>query len=144
MISKAWSILRPKLPTIVVISLALFGAGAVLNLALLKMADQGVVVTGSHNEIVVVAREPGPDYDVLAFCSDPDTNVTLGPAEVEVHGENYLVVRGLERVDWKDSPVGQNPVARRYYIDPQGVQHDHAVEITKAAEKCIKSKVVKD
>jgi hypothetical protein len=96
---------------------------------------------GGKDEIKVVAREPGVDYDVAAFCADPATRVVLGVL-LEVPGTNYMALRGQESVNWKDTdPPGSNPNAIHYWIGPEGLQHSEEVEVTKPAADCLKKKL---
>lgn len=88
-------------------------------------------------EINVVAREPGVDYNVAAFCNDPTTNVGTLPA-TDNAGTRYIASRGTEQVNWPDT--GASPVATHYWTDQFGVHLQEPVEVTKDAAACLKKK----
>lgn len=92
--------------------------------------------------VEIVAREPGPSYNVLGFCTDGATTVGLVPMLDAPNGGNrYIALRGTESVNWADSPVGQNPSAQHYWTGPDGKQNSELVEVTKDAAACLKRKV---
>jgi hypothetical protein len=97
-----------------------------------------------EKEIVqnIVPLEPGPGYDVLAFCNRPTAKVVPG-VPMEVRGVHYVLQDGTSQVDYKDTlPSGSNPTAQRYWITPDGIQHTETVQMTIPALECIKRKAL--
>lgn len=93
-------------------------------------------------EINVVPLEPGPGYDVLAFCNRPTSKVVPG-VPMEVPGVHYVLQDGTSQVDYKDTlPSGSNPTAQRYWITPDQVQHTETVQMTIPALECMKRKAL--
>ena len=91
--------------------------------------------------VKVVAREPGVSYNVTAFLKDPATSVgKMIMTDAPAGGTRYVAVRGTEQVNWADSPVGQNPSAKHYWITATVEHKSEDVEITKEAATLFKGK----
>lgn len=121
--------------------LSLVSVAAVLLLLYTKELPQAVgVPLPGDGGIVTTAREPGIDYDVQKFCADPNTRVSLG-VQMEVRGTHYVLSRGNEQVDYKDTdPSGSNSNAIHYWIGPDGLQKSEPVQMTIPALECAKKK----
>lgn len=125
------------------VGLMIFGVLAAANGLLALIGPAPIVRVGEKVEKIVAAREPGVAYSVLGFCEDQDTRVAYG-ASMEAPGRHFVLTRGQELISWKDTdPPGSNPNAMRYWITPAGQQQAEPVEITRAAERCIRAKVGK-
>lgn len=121
-------------------------AGFLLTVGLTILGSQatGTAPPGivQPTAIAVVAAERGTAYDVAAFCNDPSTKVIATVmTDAPNGGTRYLASRGIEQVNWADSPPGKNDNATHYYPNAQGVQQSEAVQVTKSAADCFKKKV---
>lgn len=114
-------------------------AGWVLATILSTAAGVSTLPGSSTDTLVVVAREPGPSYNVKAFCDDPATRVSRPRMPVTEDAGRLVANRGTESINW---PGQLAQVARREWIDTGGVSHGEEVEMTPAAVACFIKKGV--
>ena len=118
------------------------GAGAISGWLIATFLSAGVgvsTVPGATTEpLNIIAREPGPAYDVRAFCNDPETTVVRPTFPMPEDLGRLTARRGTEEVVW---PGGGSPVAMRYWLSPAGIQQSEPVDFTPKAAECFAKKV---
>lgn len=117
------------------------GAGAVTGWIIATFLSAGAGIStlpgATTDPLNVIAREPGPAYNVLAFCNDPATKVELR-IDPQVVAPRLIARRGGEEINWIADP--NTPTAMRYWVTPNGTPAADPVEVTKAAGDCLRKK----
>lgn len=75
--------------------------------------DVSPVDLPGDTSVQVIPREVGTGFDVMKIVNDPSAHFACGVmTDAPQGGNRYFVSRGLEQINWPDSPPGQHDGAR--------------------------------
>lgn len=96
--------------------------------------------TTASDEVHIVARAPGPGYNVKAFCDDPATKVAPPLFPVGEDIGRLVASRGNETVNW---PGKGAQMARHEWVDDRNTPQGEDVEMTPSAVECFLKKATR-